>query len=51
MLAARTAPSAAMVAGAIAAAIESIGPGPISNKIYNVFFCSRPVYIYLTAVD
>jgi hypothetical protein len=31
VLAARRAPIAAMEAGAIAAAIESIGPGPISN--------------------
>jgi hypothetical protein len=52
MSAARTAPSAAMEAGAPAAATESIGPGPISKKILvGFFFRSRPLYIYLKAVD
>jgi hypothetical protein len=52
MSAARTAPSAAMEARATAAATESIGPGPISKKILDVFFsCSLPLYVYLTAVD
>jgi hypothetical protein len=49
-VAARTTPALAQAAGVTAAATESKGPVP-TKILYTFFFRSRPVYIYLTAVE